>query len=120
MKNGWGLGTFGYYHLFTKLAQEFLYACIFNIKVNVVVSDSDDDCCASRFGTPSPRTVAIKLLTIQPVDRNDMRLLFHARSVASKPNDGQARADQLCDATNTSKAYYNIYHNGEDIVVDIL
>ena len=38
-------------------------------------------------------------------DKDDLRILFHARSVSTSPNDGQARKDQLGEATATAQAH---------------
>jgi len=110
-KNGyvWGPGpnTFGYYHLTTKAAHVSLYNRIVAGKVNTGVGN--DGCC-DCFGTPDPATQMPK---IKADDRDTLRLLFHARTAATKANDAQAFKDQHADAKGTAQAFYHYDQNAQ-------
>lgn len=108
----WGPGpyTFGYYHLTTKNAHVILYSRIVNNRVQIKGGgDNDCDCCCC-YNT-SPKDPATQMPPINANDRDILRLLFHARSVSSKPNDAQARADQEAQAKGTARDHYHFDQN---------
>mmetsp|Transcript_127522 Transcript_127522/g.190057 ORF Transcript_127522/g.190057 Transcript_127522/m.190057 type:complete len:186 (+) Transcript_127522:138-695(+) len=103
----WGPGpySFGYYHLLTKSAHVLIYNRILMNKVHTGADEGLCDCC---LGSSDPLS---KLPTIKGDDRDDLRLLFHARSISKTPNDGQAKENQLAESTATANAHY-MYDQG--------
>jgi hypothetical protein len=107
----WGTGPFGYgyYHLLTKAAYVTLYNRINNRQVFTGASSGGGCGC---FGSgPASNAIATALPTVPADDMDDLRVLFHARSVATKPNDAQAQADQLSEATATAQSHYQYDQN---------
>ena len=112
----WGPGDFGwgYYHLTTKSAYKILYTRILNNKVTI--SGESEGFCSCCFQTPDPRTVMPKPTSgtgsgLTKDDIDNLRVLFHARSVSTKGNDGVAQSDQLQIANN-----YRINENNLGVV----
>jgi hypothetical protein len=106
----WGTGPlgYGYYHLLTKAAHATLYFRIHEKKVFTGRRSGASSPKGGLFGSKKSATssssdedpknnaiLSTTLPTIPAGDLADLRLLFHARSVATKPNDAQAYADQL-------------------------
>jgi hypothetical protein len=108
----WGTGPFGYgyYHLRTKAAHITLYQRIHNKKVFTGAS-STGVCCGCFGSGDDPNVIPTTLPTIPAGDMDDLRLLFHARSVASEPNDAKAHADQLSESKATAQAHYQYDQN---------
>lgn len=108
MKQGyiWGPGpfTYGYYHLLTKTAYVNIYSRILS---NKVATGANEGCCGC-FGAPDP---ASKMPPIKADDKDDMRRLFHARAVATKPSDAQAQVDQMAESRTTAQAHYQFDQN---------
>ncbi len=112
----WGSGPFGfgYYHLLTKTAHVTLYHRINNRKVFTGASSGGGGgiCCCLGSPTPEdPDAIPTKLPEIKASDMDDLRLLFHARSVATAANDAQAQADQVAESTATAQAHYGYDQN---------
>ena len=102
----WGPGEYswGYYSLVTKSAHSILYARILSNKVTI---SGEGDGCFGCFKARDPRTVMPKPTNgLTKDDMDDLRVLFHARSGATKGHDGVAMSDQHEEATNTAQAYY--------------
>ena len=59
------------------------------------------------FQPADPRTVMPKPTTgLTRSDMDDFRVLFHARSVATKGHDGVARGEQLADGRNAAQGQF--------------
>ena len=106
----WGPGPlgFGYYHLLTKSAHVTLYTRILNRRVFLGPNVGGGGCCGC-FGEMDPRAQMPKGVKADDID--DLRRLFHARSVASIPNDGVAAQDALGEARATAQAHYHFDQN---------
>jgi hypothetical protein len=103
----WGTGPFGYgyYHLLTKAAHVTLYHRINGKQVFTGASSGGGwGCFGSSVGDSN--AIATALPTVPVDDMDDLRLLFHARSVATKANDTQAQADQLSESQTTAHAHH--------------
>lgn len=111
----WGTGPFGYgyYHLLTKAAHGTLYRRINDKKVFTDASQGVGVGCGC-FGSGAAQDVhamPTTLPTIPAGDLDDLRLLFHARSVSSAPNDAQAQVDQMSEASATAQAHLSYDQN---------
>ena len=86
----YGRGTFGegYYHLLTKQSYCIVYARHLN--------EYPGGCCPC-FSSKAVRK--------ELDEYDDVRLILHARSVATIPNDGQAAQDALAGAKATAQAW---------------
>jgi len=106
----WGSGPFGfgYYHLLTKAAHITLYQRIHNRRV---FTGADTGVVCGCFGSPDPNAIPTELPSIPADDLDDLRMLFHARSVASAPNDAKAQNDQMAESQTTAKAFYTYDQN---------
>lgn len=111
----WGSGPFGfgYYHLLTKQAHITLYHRINNRKVFTGASKGGGGCggsiCRCFFGSgssPDPDAIPTRLPDIPADHMEELRRLFHARSVATAANDAQAQADLLAEATTLAQGHY--------------
>lgn len=107
----WGPGNlgFGYYHLLTQHAHKTLFTRISHRRVNIGPDSGGGGGCCGCFGEVDPRTKMPSGVSSDDID--DLRLIFHARSVASVPNDGQARQDALGEAKTTANAHYQFDQN---------
>ena len=106
----WGQGPagFGYYHLMTQAAHQLLYRRITRRRVDTGTPEPFGCCCFGGEET-DPRQ---KMPTgVSRDDIDDLRLLQHARSVASIPNDMQAGKDALAKAQQTAQKHYHIDQN---------
>lgn len=99
-----GRGPYGeaYYHLLTKQSYLILYSR---------VSNAQPVGCCSCFSSAAVR----KDLS----DYDDVRLILHARSVASIPSDKQAAEDALTDAKSTANAFHNALQN-EQLAINFI
>ncbi len=110
----WGSGPFGfgYYHILTKEAHITLYHRIQNRRVFTGESSSGGFCsCCFGSSPEDPDGIPTSLPEIPADDLDNLRRLFHARSVATKPNDVQAQVDQMQNSTATAQASYTYDQN---------
>lgn len=116
----WGAGPFGYgyYHLTTKNAHNLIYARIVNGKVTVSGAGAESWCPCFGGGQVDPRTKLPTGLTRD--EKDDMRLLFHARSVATQPSDQQALRDQIGEATATAQGLQMMDGGGNMTNLDLV
>ena len=107
----WGPGPhgFGYYHLLTKAAHVTLYTRIINRRVFLGPNSSGGGCCCACLGETDPQSQMPRDVKADDID--DLRLMFHARSVAKVPNDGVAAQDALGESKATAQAHYHFDQN---------
>lgn len=105
---GRGPAGAGYYHLTTHVAHQLLYRRITRRRVET--GTPEPGFCSCCLGDDvDPRQKMPKGVKRDDID--DLRLLYHARSVATVPDDIQAGKDALAQAQKTAQNHYHFDQN---------